>query len=100
MTFFSFHVKTSVDLQHMTAVKGISKMMLDELLKGAERMKQLVLTQGGDERLKHRVLGALFYEPSTRTNCSFQAAMLRLGGAVIAVNEQVYEFYRFLCQCN
>ena len=73
----------------MTAVKGISKSMLDELLQGAEIMKQLVLTQGGDERLKHRVLGTLFYEPSTRTNCSFHAAMVRLGGAVIPVNEQV-----------
>merc|ERR1712151_1400464 len=28
-----------------------------------------------------------FYEPSTRNNCSFQAAMLRLGGSVISVNE-------------
>lgn len=51
-------------------------------------MKSLVLSQGGDERLKHKVLAALFYEPSTRTNCSFQAAMLRLGGAVLSVNEQ------------
>jgi len=51
-------------------------------------MKALVTTQGGDDRLKHRVLACLFYEPSTRTNCSFQAAMLRLGGSVLAVNEQ------------
>ena len=89
MPFSSFNMKASVALQHMTAVKGISNKMLNELLEGAERMKTLVLTQGGDERLKYRVLGALFYEPSTRTNCSFQAAMLRLGGSILAVNEQV-----------
>jgi hypothetical protein len=29
----------------------------------------------------------VFYEPSTRTSCSFQAAMLRLGGGVVAVSE-------------
>ena len=29
-----------------------------------------------------RVMGSLFYEPSTRTNFSFQTAMLRLGGTV------------------
>ena len=27
-----------------------------------------------------RVMASLFYEPSTRTNFSFQTAMLRLGG--------------------
>lgn len=30
-----------------------------------------------------KIMGTLFYEPSTRTQLSFQAAMLRLGGKVI-----------------
>jgi aspartate carbamoyltransferase catalytic subunit len=51
-------------------------------------MKNLVITKGGDERLRHRVLSTMFYEPSTRTSCSFQAAMLRLGGTVLPVHEQ------------
>ena len=34
-----------------------------------------------------KVLASVFYEPSTRTSCSFQAAMLRLGGSVICINE-------------
>merc|ERR1719261_1499356 len=50
-------------------------------------MQALVKTSGGDESLKGKILASVFYEPSTRTNCSFQAAMLRLGGSVIAVNE-------------
>ena len=32
------------------------------------------------ELCKGRVLAELFFEPSTRTMCSFEAAMLRLGG--------------------
>jgi len=36
---------------------------------------------------KGKVLANLFCEPSTRTSCSFQAAMLRLGGQVIVVND-------------
>ena len=30
----------------------------------------------------HKKLATLFYEPSTRTNFSFQTAMLRVGGTV------------------
>jgi aspartate carbamoyltransferase catalytic subunit len=36
-----------------------------------------------DDRLAHRVMASLFYEPSTRTRLSFESAMLRLGGSVI-----------------
>ena len=32
---------------------------------------------------KGKLMGTLFYEPSTRTQMSFQTAMLRLGGTVI-----------------
>ncbi|MBR2736698.1 MAG: aspartate carbamoyltransferase [Firmicutes bacterium] len=34
-----------------------------------------------------RVMGTLFYEPSTRTRLSFTAAMLRLGGQVMGFSE-------------
>ena len=34
-----------------------------------------------------RVMGSLFFEPSTRTSFSFQAAMLRLGGGVFSTSD-------------
>ena len=34
-----------------------------------------------------KILATLFYEPSTRTRFSFEAAMLRLGGKVIGFSE-------------
>ncbi len=39
------------------------------------------------ERCKRRKLATLFYEPSTRTRLSFEAAMLELGGSVIGFSE-------------
>ena len=39
------------------------------------------------EACKGKLLATLFYEPSTRTRFSFEAAMLRLGGKVIGFSE-------------
>ncbi|MFA5527047.1 MAG: aspartate carbamoyltransferase [Peptostreptococcales bacterium] len=39
------------------------------------------------EKCKGRIMAALFYEPSTRTRLSFEAAMKRLGGDVIGFPE-------------
>lgn len=55
----------------------------------AERMREMVKRQGGLEILNHRVMTALFYEPSTRTSASFIAAMERLGGSVIPITQGV-----------
>lgn len=45
---------------------------------------------GSIDILKRKVLANLFYEPSTRTSSSFTAAMERLGGSVIPINEVKY----------
>ena len=42
---------------------------------------------GALDLLKGRVLCLMFYEPSTRTSSSFDAAMKRLGGSTVVTNE-------------
>ena len=39
--------------------------------------------EGYTDACRGKVLGSLFYEPSTRTNLSFSTAMMRLGGNVV-----------------
>lgn len=39
------------------------------------------------DRCSHKKLATLFFEPSTRTRLSFEAAMLELGGSVIGFSE-------------
>eukprot|EP01084_Bolivina_argentea_P258219 435228_1 len=57
------------------------------LFKLADEMKELYKTKGGDGRLEGKLMATLFYENSTRTVCSFQVAMMRLGGKCIHVND-------------
>ncbi|HDT13971.1 MAG TPA: aspartate carbamoyltransferase, partial [Candidatus Aminicenantes bacterium] len=45
---------------------------------------------GTFDLLKGKILASIFYEPSTRTSSSFIAAMERLGGNVININEVRY----------
>jgi carbamoyl-phosphate synthase/aspartate carbamoyltransferase/dihydroorotase len=71
----------------LTAIGNLSNAQIAEIMQVAGQMGELVVTSGGDEFLRGKVLTTVFYEPSTRTNCSFQAAMLRQGGTVFTVNE-------------
>ncbi len=54
---------------------------IDEILQLSQKIAQNPNEYHGVA--KGKILAALFYEPSTRTRLSFEAAMLRLGGQVI-----------------
>ncbi len=56
----------------------------------AHEMREMVERVGTFDLLKGKILVNLFYEPSTRTSASFTAAMERLGGSVIPINEVKY----------
>jgi aspartate carbamoyltransferase len=63
---------------------------LDYIFGAAEAMRTMVAHIGTFDLLKGKILANLFYEPSTRTSSSFAAAMERLGGSVIQINEVKY----------
>ena len=63
---------------------------LDYIFGVAKEMRSMVERIGTFDLLKGKILANLFYEPSTRTSSSFLAAMERLGGSVIPINEVTY----------
>lgn len=75
-----FYNKSFVSVSDLTAGD------LGYLFDKADEMKKLVEERGGDDRLKGKIMAALFYEPSSRTFSSFITAMQRLGGGVIPLN--------------
>lgn len=70
----------------LISVDDISATSLFLIFERAKIMRTLVTNQGGDDRLKGKILAALFFEPSTRTFSSFITAMQRLGGGIIPNN--------------
>ncbi|KAF5676418.1 pyrABCN [Fusarium denticulatum] len=71
---------------HVLSVKSYSRADLHLLFTVAQEMRLGVQREGVLNILRGRVLTTLFYEPSTRTSASFDAAMQRLGGRTIAIS--------------
>mmetsp|Transcript_3348 Transcript_3348/g.3742 ORF Transcript_3348/g.3742 Transcript_3348/m.3742 type:complete len:328 (-) Transcript_3348:61-1044(-) len=87
--------------KHTVTVNSFSRAGIEELFEVANKCKRAVKSHTGSNEAsaedketvekvmnscKGLVLACVFYEPSTRTNCSFTAAMYRLGGSVVQVN--------------
>ncbi len=72
------------------SVKQFSRDDLQYVFGVAHEMRGMVERVGTFDLLKGKILANLFYEPSTRTSSSFTAAMERLGGSVIPINEVKY----------
>ncbi len=76
--------------QDILSVSQFDRNKLDFIFGVGEEMRMLVERFGSADLLQGKILANLFYEPSTRTSSSFMAAMLRLGGQVIPINNVQY----------
>lgn len=68
-------------MRHLIDPSDLSVQEVDELLDLADRIAKD--PKHYSEVCKGKKLATLFYEPSTRTRLSFEAAMLNLGGSVL-----------------
>ena len=67
------------------SVNQFSREGLETVFRVASDMAEIVNKRGTSDLLRDKLLCTIFYEPSTRTNMSFQAAMQRLGGRIITI---------------
>ena len=72
-------------IKNLISILDLSTDEIDELIKTAnDIISNPVKYQNA---CAHKKLATLFYEPSTRTRLSFEAAMLELGGSVLGFSE-------------
>ena len=77
-------------LFHVLEAQQFSREVMNEIFDVTREMEHVV-SRYGSNILNRRIMATLFYEPSTRTRLSFEAAMYRLGGEVITT-ESAREF--------
>jgi len=74
--------RAATRLSHVVESQQFDRPLLEHVFGLAAEMETVVASGGSDE-LRGRIMASLFYEPSTRTRLSFEAAMIRLGGEVL-----------------
>jgi aspartate carbamoyltransferase catalytic subunit len=83
------HRATGMDWRgrDVVSIRDFERKEIDAFLDLAERFVPASTGQKRNTSLEGRILATLFYEPSTRTRLSFEAAMQRLGGGVIGFSD-------------
>lgn len=72
-------------MKNLIDIKDLSIEEIEELIKVAKDIMQN--SEKYSEKCKYKKLATLFFEPSTRTRLSFEAAMMELGGNVIGFSD-------------
>ena len=65
-------------MRDLVSIRDLSKSDIESFLSEAAKMEKLIAKPR--DLLAGKVVASMFFEPSTRTNMSFQAAVKRLGG--------------------
>ena len=72
-------------MQNLIDIMDLSLQEIDELI---EKAKDIIANpEKYQEKCRYKKLATLFFEPSTRTRLSFEAAMMELGGNVLGFSD-------------
>lgn len=72
-------------MKHLIDIMDLSASEIEELIRVAEDI--IAHPEAYREKCRYKKLATLFFEPSTRTRLSFEAAMMELGGKVLGFSE-------------
>ncbi|MGN1322065.1 MAG: aspartate carbamoyltransferase [Methanosphaera sp.] len=78
----------SFNLENIISIRDFKKSDVEYILDLAEDMEPIAKSEKVCHKKDGKLLGVMFYEPSTRTRLSFETAMKRLGGDVIGFNQK------------
>lgn len=78
-----------MEIKHVLTADQFTRSDLDTIMARSAEMESVVAA-GGSKMCDGKILGALFYEPSTRTRLSFEVAMMRLGGNVVSETDVTF----------
>jgi len=76
-----------VEMRDLISIRDLTKKEMEQLLLDAAKMER-ALKKGAPPLLKGKIVANLFFEHSTRTNLSFQAAAQRLGAGTLVFSSQ------------
>ncbi|WP_407432245.1 aspartate carbamoyltransferase [Methanobrevibacter sp.] len=71
------------ELKNIISIKDFKRSDIDYILNEASTLENVAQSKEISEELKGKILGLMFFEPSTRTKMSFETAMKRLSGQCI-----------------
>ena len=78
----------SFDLKNIISIRDFTKSDIEHILNKAEKMEPIARSEEVCHKMDGKLLGVMFYEPSTRTRLSFETAMKRLGGDVVGFSQK------------
>ena len=70
-------------LKNIISIKDFEREDIEYILNEASKLENIAKSKEVSEELKGKILGLMFFEPSTRTRMSFETAMKRLNGECI-----------------
>ena len=71
------------NIKNIISIKDFERADIDYILDDASKLENIAKSREVCEDLKGKILGLMFFEPSTRTKMSFETAMKRLSGECI-----------------